>query len=161
MILSAIAGLVVGLCFNRNRVHRAMLLAHHLPFRFWRSYSALYDAVESRFTYEMISKPSEETFADFLRRYDMARPHAVSHFKAIWDSLALQVGRDYAIVLIAAVCVFRQDFLPFGLVFLTSQILSAFYIHFYMRHDLDLFAILMVQIILGKMQVSTDLPKAL
>lgn len=100
MIFSVITGLCIGLYFNRNRVHRAMLLAYHLPFRFWRSYSVLYDAVESRFTYDMISKPSEETFADFLRRYDIARPHAVSHFKAIWDSLALQVGRDYAIVLI-------------------------------------------------------------
>lgn len=161
MILSAIAGLVVGLYFNRNRVHRAMLLTHHLPFRFWRSYATLYDVVESRFTYEMIGKLSEETFADFLRRYDIARPHAVNHFKAIWDSLALQVSRDYVIVLIAAACVFRQDFLPFGLMFLTSQILSAFYIHFCKHHDLDLFAILMVQIILGKMQISSDLPKAL
>jgi hypothetical protein len=138
-----------------------MLLAHHLPFRLWRSYAALYDAVESRFTYEMIGKPSEETLADFLRRYDIARPHAVSHFKTIWDALALQVGRDYVIALVVAACVFRQDFLLFGLVFLTSQILSAFYIHFCKHHDLDLFAILMVQIILGKMQVSNDPPKAL
>ncbi len=160
MTLSAIIGLFVGLYFARNRVQRVMLLAHHLPYRFWRSYAELYDVAESRFTYEMIGRPARETLSDFLRRYDASRPHAASHFRAVWDTLALQVGRDYILAFLVPLGVFWHDYASFALVFLLTQVARACYIHFYKHHDLDLFALLMVQIILGRAPISNVRPKA-
>ena len=66
-LFGIICGGVLSYYLIAIRSRRLLLVTiYHLPYRFWRSYDELYDAAETRFTYEMVGDGSSKNHADFL-----------------------------------------------------------------------------------------------
>jgi hypothetical protein len=149
-ILALCAGLLLGLLFSRFRLKQVLLLAYHTPFRFWHSYEELYDAAESRFTYEMIDDDSSKSHVDFLSSYQEFQPQAESSFKKLWNTFAWQVGRDYGIVFVVSLLIFWNNYFIFLVPFMSVQAIYFMYLYFHKHHRFDFFALLMISMLLAK-----------
>jgi hypothetical protein len=156
MIISILAGLIMGLVFARFRIRQLLLAAHHLPYRFWRSYDELYDAAESKFTYDMVGDSPQDSHADFLISYHKSQPNAKSRFKSIWDAFAWQLGRDYGLVLLASLALFWSNYLAFIGPFIAVQLGYFIYLRFRKQYRLDFFAILMIGMVLEESVTSSN-----
>lgn len=144
------AGLLFGLLFSWFRLRQLVLLAYHVPFRFWRSYDELYDVAGTKLTYEIVDDDSSKDYADFLGRYYRFQPYAKGRFRGLWNTLAWEVGRDYGIVLATSLILLRGDCLTFIVPFALVQAAYFTYLHFYKQRRLDFFVILMIRTMLPK-----------
>lgn len=136
MTTAVLTGLLSGILLSRFRVRQLVLLIYHLPYRFWRHYGELYDTV------------CNELQKDLLNSYHKPQPRAQSHFKNLWDAFALQVGRDYIVVVLASLALFWSNYVAFILPFVLVQTIYAGYLYFYKQYRLDFFAILMIGLLI-------------
>jgi hypothetical protein len=145
-------GLLFGLFFARYRLRELMLVAYHLPYRLWRPYEALYDAAETKFTYEMVSDGSHKSHKDFLVDYRKHQPYAAACFKSSWDVFTRLIGRDYAAVVIVSLVLFWRDYWAFTIPFVSVQAGYFVYLHFYKEYRLYYHVVLMIRVLISERQ---------
>lgn len=147
--VNIVFGLAAGYCLAITRFRQFMTIAYHAPYRFWRSYNDLYDAAESRHIYELLGGAKRfKSYQAFLVEYRRVQPYAQSYFKHLWDTFAWRIGFAYALILLASLAAFWNDYLAFVLPFLLVQSAYFAYIHFHKQYRLDFFAVLMINNIL-------------
>jgi hypothetical protein len=147
IIVAPVTGIVTGLVLARLRFQYLLLVLYHTPYRFWRSYSELYEEAETTFTYEMIGSKKFKNSKDFLVQYRKLKPRIETRFKRLWDKYAYFVVRDYGIVLAASGLLFFYYYLAFIVPFVLVQLGYLVYTGSCKRYDLELFTVLMLSML--------------
>jgi|GEM_PF-6880116 len=148
VLLALLAGSISSFVLARLRFQYLLLVFYHMPYRFWQSYGALYDEAETTFTYEMIGSKQYKNNKDFLVQYRKLKPRIETRFKRLWDKYAYFVVRDYGIVLVASGLLFFYYYLAFIVPFVILQVGYWIYIHFFKKHDYQLFKIFMIEAVM-------------
>lgn len=149
--LGIIAGLISSYYLAVIRFRQLMVIAYHLPFRFWRPYTARYDALENRSTYELLGgKERFKSHRAFLSMYRARRPFVTEQFRSLWNAYAKQVGRDYGLVLLVALGLFWSVFWAFIAPFLVIQLVTFLRLHLVQNYRADFFATLLVSLMLSE-----------
>lgn len=125
-----------------------MMIFYHAPFRFWRPYLALYDGLESRYSYELLG--GEERFKShqaFLAKYRALRPYAPERFRSLWNEHARQIGLAYGTVHLVSLGLFWNVYWAFIGPFLIVQLVALAHLYFVKRYRSDFFGTLIVSIL--------------
>lgn len=128
-----------------------MMIFYHAPFRLWRPYLALYDGLESRYSYELLG--GEERFKShqaFLAKYRALRPYAPERFRSLWNEHARQIGLTYGVVLLVSLGLFWSVYGAFIGPFLIVQFVALAHLYFVKRYRANFFASLMISLLLSK-----------
>lgn len=151
-IVLAVSFAVVTSAYLSSKYTRLLLVViYHLPFRFWRPYLALYDGLENRYTYELLGGEKRfKSYKIFLSKYHEIRPTALKGFKALWNTYALEIGRDYIIALVIALGVFWRIWWVFAGSFLLVQLLALSYQRLYKQQDPALVSCAVISILLQR-----------
>jgi len=150
VLLALLTGTISSFALARLRFQYLLLVLYHAPYRFWRSYNVLYEEAETTFTYEMIGSKQYKNNKDFLIQYRKLKQHAETRFKRLWDKYAYFVVRDYGIVLVAFGLLFFYYYWAFIGPFMLVQVGYWFYLHFFKKHDYQLFKIFMIEAVMNE-----------
>ncbi len=149
--LALLAGSISSYYLAVIRFRQLMVVIYHLPFRFWQPYTALYDALEDRSTYELLGgKERFKSHRAFLSMYHARRPFVAEQFRSLWGVYAKQVGRDYGLVLLVALGLFWSVFWAFIVPFLAIQLVTFLRLHLVQNYRADFFATLLVSLMLSE-----------
>jgi|JI10StandDraft_1071094.scaffolds.fasta_scaffold321343_2 hypothetical protein len=149
--LALLAGSISSYYLAVIRFRQLVLVVYHIPFRFWQPYTALYDALEDRSTYELLGgKERFKSHKAFLSMYRDKRSIVTGQFRSLWNAYAKQVGRDYGLVLLVALGLFWSVFWAFIIPFLVIQLVTFLRLHLVQNYRADFFAILLVSLMLSE-----------
>lgn len=153
-LLALVTGAATNYGLARIHSRQLLMVIYHAPFRFWRPYLALYDRLESRYTYELLG--GKKRFGDyqvFQRKYDESRPHASTDFVRLWNTYALQITRNYMVVLLVGLAVFWKAWWVFCLAFFLVQLVLIAHLRFIKHQDADMFVSTMASLLLSRSDV--------
>ena len=153
MIAFVTLGIVVasGTSLYLANIHsrRLLIVIYHAPFRFWKPYLALYDRLESRYTFELLGgKKRFGAYYAFTAKYDELRPQAQGRFRRLWDVYAWQIGRDYGVVMLMSSLLFWKVWWVFSGTFLLIQAIVLFHLRYVKHYDVDLGVTTVVSVLL-------------
>lgn len=151
ILLAIIVGLISSYYLAVIYMRQFMTIFYHTPFRFWRPYLALYDRLESRYSYELLG--SEKRFKShraFLATYRALRPYAAGHFRRLWDGYARRIGLVYGAVFVVSLGLFWSVYWAFIGPFLIVQGMTFAHLYFVKQYRADFFASLVLSLILSK-----------
>lgn len=154
VILAIVCGLIASGYLVLVRFNQLMMVIYHAPFRFWRPYLALYDGLENKYTYELLG--GEKRFGShtkFLKKYRSFRPEATKRFKALWDSYARKVGRDYGLVLIVGLALLWSVWWAFIVPVLIVIVVRFFLNYFLQKNGPTFYAETVLSILFSKHNV--------
>lgn len=152
LIILAVLFAVITSAYLSSKYTRLLLVViYHLPFRFWRPYLSLYDGLENHYTFELLGGERRfKSYEIFLSEYHTIRPTAVERFKALWNTYARQIGRDYIIAFVIALGVFWRIWWVFAGSFLLVQLLALSYQRLYKHQDPAFLSCVVISILLQK-----------
>lgn len=149
--IAILAALFSSYYLSALHSRQLLILFYHLPFRFWRPYTLLYDGLESTYTYELLGgKQRFKSHTAFVNDYRKLRPHVAERFRGLWSLYARRTGRDYGLVFLVALGLFWSVWWAFIVPFLLIQFVALFYLRFVRNYRGDFFANLMVSLILAQ-----------
>lgn len=144
-----LAALLSSYYLSALHSRQLLILFYHLPFRFWRPYTLLYDGLESRYAYELLGgKQRFESHAEFLSNYRQLRPHVTERFKGLWSIYARRAGRDYGLVFLMALGLFWSVWWLFAFTFIVVQAVALLYMRYVNKCDIDLAVSAVVSLLL-------------
>jgi hypothetical protein len=148
IVVSALVGFISSYYLAAIHSRQLLVVIYHVPFRFWRPYLALYDGFENKYTYELLGGSTRfKSNRSFLDDYQALRPYATERFRKLWDAYAKHIGRDYGLVLLAALGLFWNVFWPFIVPFLVIQLIAFLRLHFIQNYRAGFFAVAMISVL--------------
>ena len=150
-LLALITGAATSYSLARIHSRQLLMVIYHAPFRFWRPYLALYDRIESPYTYELLG--GEKRFGDyrsFQRKYDESRPHISADFVRLWNTYVLQITRNYMAVFAFSLAVFWRAWWVFCLAFFLVQLALIAHLRFIKYQDAGMILSTMISILLSR-----------
>lgn len=144
-----LAALLSSYYLSALHSRQLLILFYHLPFRFWRPYTLLYDGLESTYTYELLGgKQRFKSHTAFLNDYRKLRLHVAERFRGLWSLYARRTGRDYGLVFLVALGLFWSVWWLFAFTFLVVQAVALLYMRYVNKCDIDLAVSAVVSLLL-------------
>lgn len=135
-IAALASGLLASYILARDYSRRYLMLIYHAPFRFWRPYLALYDGLNTDYTYELLG--GADRFKDYSRfscLYREKRPHVTGHFTRLWDTYFKQIVVSYGLTVIVSLVLFWSVWWQFVGPFVLVQLATFIYERIFHHQD--------------------------